>query len=198
MTLQEMVARVMRAIPGVAPGVIGELDVIDMLNEAQKHLSRLVSRFVVSEFELEADYNIVPMPTDLLTLISVHWKSDSVERELYPSPERLPVENVYSINEPKLYYVKAERVIVQPTPLVDGTVSIAYVPTPTAMSKDTDTPDLKDSEGYLIAYALHRLHLEAGSPQLQLWELEKMKEEHTFIQTSDQNYSNPIQLDMNW
>ncbi len=189
MKLKKLVARVMRALPNLAPGTIGEQDIIDILNQAQEHLSRLSAKVVSSEFALEAEYNIVPFPTDLLTLESVSWTSGSVERELYPARNKLPVGNeTDSISEPQRYYTKGSRVEIYPIPHVDGTVTITYVPTPTEMSDDDDTPDLEGSDNYLVAFALHRLHLEASSPLFQIWETEKNKEEYTFMQTTDQNY----------
>jgi hypothetical protein len=215
MNLKQMVARVMRALPTMAPGAIGEPDIVDMLNQGQLHLSRVVSKFIVSEFELEADYNIVPFPDDLLTMNTVYWTSDAVERELYPAKDKMPIGNespltiavspstssTYSdeaTTEPTKYYTKGGRIYVYPIPRVAGTVSIAYIPKPTEMADDDDTPDLEGSDNYLIAFALHRLHLEAGSPLLQLWEMEKGKEEFTFLQTTDQNYRTPFQVEMRW
>lgn len=198
MNLQRMVARVMRALPNVMPGVIGELDIIDMLNQGQVHLSRISSRFIVADHDVEADYSIVPMPIDMITLVSVYWKSDNVERELSVIPERIQLDPFMSASEPTQYYTKTERIIIWPTPQINGVVSILYVPYPTIMKDDADTPDMKGAEEYLVAYTLHKLHLEAGSPQLQLWEEEKRKEEYTFLQTSDQNYHVPINMELTW
>ena len=199
MTLKQMIARVMRALPSMPPGAIGENDIIDILNQAQKHLSRISSKLKVSEFDLDANYNIVPLPLDLLTLDSVFWKSTSVDRELYPEKDSLPlgIEDT-TVSDPYRYYTKGSRIMVYPIPGVDATVSISYIPIPAEMYNDDDTPDLEGSEEYMIAYTLHRLHMESASPLMQLWEAEKAKEEFTFLQTTDQNYRTPFQVDINW
>lgn len=205
----------MRALPDMPPGAIGEPDIVDMLNQGQLHLSRMSAKMTVTEFALEADHHIVPLPTDILTIDSVYWVSSATERELYPSKDKLPIgiedpltltgvtstASTYvdtATTEPTRYYTKGSRILLYPIPRVSGTVSISYVPQPTEMSDDDDTPDLEGSENYLVAFALHRLHLEAASPLLQLWETEKMKEEYTFMQTTDQNYRTPFQVEARW
>ncbi len=198
MALKEMIARVMRAVPAVAPGTIGENDIVNILNQAQQHLARLSSRSVIEEHTLAAGDDTVSMPVDVSALVSVYWKSDSIERELSVTEERVLLDREFTVSEPTHYYTKAGEIVVYPSPAIEGDVSVHYVPVPALMSEDTDTPDLKNCEEYLIAFALHRLHLEAGSPMLQLWEVEKMKEEHTFMQTSDQNYSTPIMIELKW
>ena len=215
MNLKQMVARVMRALPNMAPGVVGEQDIVDILNQGQLHLSRISAKVIVSEYSLSANYNIVPFPDDLLTIASVYWASASVERELYPAGNKIPLGSedpvtlaitttagsTYSDSnstEPTRYYTKGGRIMIYPLPKVAGTVSIAYVPKPTEMEEDDDTPDMEGSENYLIAFALHRLHLEAGSPLFQLWEMEKGKEEYTYMQTTDQNYRTPFQVEARW
>ena len=203
MILKQMIARVMRALPNLAPGTLGENDIVDLLNQAQTHLSRISVKLKVAEFELEEDTNIVPFPLDLMTLSSVYWTSDSIERELYPSMDRVPIgteliDDDDVSTEPTRYYVKGSRVMVYPVPKVEGTVSIAYVAKPTTMVKDTDVPDLEGSEEYMIAFALQRIHAEANSPALQIWEQEKLKEEQTYMQTTDQNYRTPFQVDLSW
>jgi hypothetical protein len=203
--LKKLVARVMRALPNLAPGVVGEQDIIDILNQAQEHLSRLSVKTVSSEHEIEAEYNIVPFPTDLLTLDSVYWTSSAVERELYPARNNMPLGNeanledeVDETTEPTRYYTKGSRIEIYPRPYVDGTVTMTYVARPTEMSDDDDTPDLEGSDNYLIAFALHRLHLEASSPLFQIWESEKNKEEYTFMQTTDQNYRTGFTVQAQW
>ena len=215
MNLKKMIARVMRALPNMAPGTIGEPDIVDILNQGQLHLSRMSAKVTVTEFDLAADYHIVPLPMDILTIDSVYWVSDAIKRELHPAKDQLPigVENPLTLTgitstastyadkagtEPRRYYTKGSRLLIYPIPRVSGTVSISYVAQPTEMSDDNDTPDLEGSENYLIAFALHRLHLEAGSPLLQLWEMEKGKEEYTFMQTTDQNYRTPFQVEARW
>lgn len=205
MTLKEMIARVMRALPAAQPGLIGELDVRDTLNDAQKHLARLSSKPVVWEYELEANLNVIPFPTDMYVLRSVYWESDSVHRELYPDKETLAIDQPDESDktdavsaEPTRYYTQGSRILIMPKPTVAGTVRIVYTPAPTEMTEDGDVPDLEGSENYLIAYTLHRFHLEASSPAMQLWEMEKMKEESTWLMTTDQNYRNPFQVDMQW
>ena len=215
MNLKKMVARVMRALPTMPPGTIGEPDIVDILNQGQLHLSRISAKVTVREFELEANHHIVPLPTDTLTIDSVYWVSGAIERELYPTKEKLPIgiedplilasvtstASTYTDKkgtEPTRYYTKGSRIMVYPIPGVGGTVSIAYIPQPTEMADDEDTPDLEGSENYLIAFTLHRLHLEAGSPLFQLWEVEKGKEEYTWMQTTDQNYRTPFQVETRW
>lgn len=203
MNLKQLVARVMRALPKMAPGTVGEQDVVDMLNQAQLHLSRISAKKIVYQHALEADYDIVPFPSDLHTLSGVYWESDSVSRELYPDKEPLPVDEENddteeTATEPTRYYVLGRRLAIRPIPGVEGTVSIHYVPKPTELVKDTDEPDLEGSDEYLIAFALHRFHLENNSPAFQLWEMEKAKEEYTWLQTVNQNYITPFQVDQRW
>ncbi len=194
MNLKTMVARVMRATPVLPPGRLGEQDVVDMLNHAQLHLSRISSKVIMSEFELDADYNIVPFPTDILTLSAVYWSSGAGERELIPSPMRLND----TTGEPRYYYAKGSRLYLYPTPARSGTVTTSYVPVPTTMVADDDTPDIENSENYLIAFALQRIHLEANSPLFQVWDMEKAKEEYTFTQTTEQNYRTPFRVEAQW
>jgi hypothetical protein len=203
MTLKQLIARVMRALPATTPGSIGENDIIDILNQGQLHLSRVSAKKIVYQHALEEDYDIVPFPSDLHIIARVYWESDNVSRELYPDKEPLPVDEELddtedTADEPNRYYVLGRRLAIRPVPAVDGTVSIYYVPKPTTMASDTDEPDLDGSDEYLIAFALHRLHLEANSPVFQLWEMEKAKEEYTWLQTANQNYETPFQVEQRW
>lgn len=52
MTLKTLVARVMRALPALAPGALGAYDIIDLLNEAQLNLARLSNKVSVEMTEL--------------------------------------------------------------------------------------------------------------------------------------------------
>lgn len=199
MNLRQMVARVMRAVPALPPGRLGEDDVIDMLNQAQEHLSRVSSKVKQYDFELDEGYGIVPFPADMKTVSNVYWKSDAYNVELEPGVDRLALDQAEDEpGTPSVYYVQGSRVVLRPIPDNDGTVTISYIPIPTTMSEDTDVPDLEGSENYLIAFALHRIHLEAGSALMQLWDMEKAREEYVYLQTTDQNYRTPFQTEIRW
>ena len=207
MTLKQMIARVMRALPMSAPGQLGETDIIDLLNEAQRELAVRSNKYCIQETALEADYDTVALPDDLLKLVEVYWGDGGTKRELYPEKERYPLtdtveegegESEYSVGYPSKYYVKDRRIIIRPIPTTDNTVYVLYVNRPTDMVEDDDEPELDGSEEYLIACALQRIHLEAGSEMARVWEAEKLKHFVIWRDSSDQNYETAFKVDGSW
>ena len=70
MTLKKLIARVMRAIPNLPPGTIGETDVIDILNEGQLNLARLSSKITTEETDLEFPTGTVDVATTAVSWVS--------------------------------------------------------------------------------------------------------------------------------
>ena len=257
MNLKKMIARVMRALPHTPPNVIGEQDVIDLLNEAQLNLARLSSKISTEETDLEfqsgvvnvtlkevewvsgdkfdttwtgtieiddevytidsvtdsenlvltesagtdtgLDYEIsiapdvVALPSDLLKLESVYFD----DKELTPGADKVPVEHI-SYGTPAYYYVFGSDIVLRPKPNLERTLKVGYMATPTELADDADVPDLVGSEEYLIAYTLYRLHLEASSPNFQLWNSARAEALIYFMETSDQNYQTPFRVSPRW
>ena len=200
MTLNQMIARVMRALPNLPPGAIGEQDIIDMLNAAQQSLAVISNRFVVQEVLVPAQFDTVAFPDDLLKLVAVYWGDAKTKRELYPEKDRLPTDNEEgtTVGWPVKYYTKDKRIILRPIPTMNNTVTVAYINKPADMTEDNDLPKLDGSDEYLIAHALHRIHLEANSQAFQIWEIEKMKAEQEWRASSDQNYEVPFNVTGSW
>jgi len=265
MTLKQMIARVMRAIPTIQPGLVGEHDIIDMLNEGQLNLARLSSKITTEETDIEyqtgtvdvaltaitwvsgdtfdttwtgtieidgTDYTIdevtsttamtvtatagtdtgvtyeieispdtVDLPSDLLKLESVYFE----DVELSPGVDKVPVEYTYDedgdecyYGTPTYYYVLGSEIVLRPKPTLEGTVKVAYMPSPTVLTADTDVPSLAGCEEYLIAYTLERIHFEAGSMLWQQWNLKRTETLAQFMETSDQNYQTPFRVIPMW
>lgn len=199
MNLREMVARVMRSLKSIPPGTVGYTDIVDILNQGQRQLAVHSNKICVFETTLEGNKDIIALPTDLLKLYSVYWKSPNGMRELSPARGKLPIDTVVeSRAEPINYYVKDGTVIVRPIPGFEGTLSVSYVPKPTEMVNDSDEPDLEGSEEYLVAFTLHRIFIEHGNPLAQVWEVEMTREQVNYIATTDQNYMTPFQSEISW
>ena len=200
MTLKQLIARVMRALPNLPPGAIGEPEIIDMLNEAQRSLAILSNRINTKETTLLAGVDTVNFPTDLMKLVAVYWGDAKTKRELYPEKERLPTDNYAEEDTgwPVKYYTITKKVVLRPIPTQGNTVTIAYIGKPVDMVEDADLPDLDGSDEYLIAHALHRIHLEANSQAFQIWEMEKMRAEQEWRASSDQNYEVPFNVTGSW
>ena len=200
MALKQMIARVMRALPNLPPGAIGEQDIIDMLNAAQQSLAVISNRFVVQEVLVPVQFDTVAFPDDLMKLVAVYWGNSETKRELYPEKDRLPTDNEEgtTVGWPVKYYTKDKRIILRPIPTMNNTVTVAYINKPADMTEDNDLPELDGSDEYLIAHALHRIHLEANSQAFQIWEIEKMRAEQEWRASSDQNYEVPFNVTGSW
>ena len=198
MMLSMMVARVMRSMKGIAPGTYGYNDIVDMFNEGQRELSVISSKIAVAEIEVDAGDNAVDMPVDILSLSGVRWTSQSTSRMLTPTKDYLPNDHNETVSEPYRYYTHNRQILIRPTPGVDGVLSIEYIPVPPPLEDDEDTPYLEGSEDFLIANALFKMHLEMGTPMMQIWEQERRKHMGHYVATTDQNYATPFEGDLIW
>ena len=193
MELKKMIARVMRALPHTPPNVIGEQDIVDLLNEAQLNLARLSSKVSEHIETVAADGDEIPFPDDCLKIVTVYHDGN----ELSSAIGKLPGEDEGS-GLPVKYYTIGNKLIIRDASATEEDYTVAYIPKPADLTEDTDTPDLEGSEEYLVAYALYRLHLEASSPNFQLWDMERSRALAMFMETSDQNYQTPFRVTAQW
>ena len=198
MNLRQMVTRVMRPLKAIPPGTVGYTDIVDMLNQGQRQLAVHSNKLCVFETTLEGHKDIIALPTDLMRIDSVYWKSPNGEREVFPARDKLPIDNYEHRAEPARYFVKDGTLIVRPIPGFEGELRVAYVPKPTEMVNDEDEPELEGSEEYLIAFTLHRIFLEHNNPAAQVWEAEMAREQLNYVATTDQNYQTPFQSEISW
>ncbi len=193
MTLKQMIARVNRALTGIAPGRIGEPDIVDMLNDAQRELAKQSTKVTEKEIEVDKNQEKVPFPDDLLILSTVLWSDE--RRELMEEPTRMPERD---FGDPRFYYIENGQILFHPVPNRENTVHIVYKPEPEALKEDEDTPYIEGAGNYMVAYTLHRIHLENGTQVIGLWENEKYKELISFLDGEDQNYYTPFRVPPRW
>ncbi len=194
MTLKQMVARIMRALPHTMPGSIGELDVINILNEAQLNIASMTGKTKEESVTLDGDDDTIPMPSDSLKIVTVYWGADKTE--LASAIGDVPSKEV--TGDPTRYYTYQGNLIVRPTPASETTYYVVYIPKPVDLADDADTAFLPGSEEYLISYVLYRIHLEANSPQFQIWDMERMRALAMFKETMDQDYDTPFRILPQW
>ncbi len=184
----------MRALPHTMPGSIGELDIINMLNEAQLNIASMTNKTKEEEVTLVADDDTIPIPDDSLKIVTVFWGDDKTE--LASAIGDVPSEE--DSDDPTRYYTYQGDLIVRPTPASETTYYVVYIPKPIDLADDADTAFLPGSEEYLISYVLYRVHLEANSPQFQLWDMERMRALSMFKETMDQDYDTPFRILPQW
>ena len=202
MNLKKLLARVQRALPTLAPGTFGENDIIDLLNEAQLNIATVSTKTTALKYDIDESTDSIPFPPDMLRLVNVFWGKDKKELEAsmnnYMMVDEIPTENAFLKGEPSVYYVEDGRIVFRPVPLTSNEMTVVYTRKPTEMKDDKDTPDIEGVEEYLIAYALYRIHMEVGSPSLQLWDQERMRALAVFTSNHEQNYSTPFKIVGRW
>lgn len=193
MKLKKMIARVFRALPSLPPGTMGEPEIVDLLNEGLKNIALLTKKTTMLPYDLDEDSDSIPFPEDMIKLVNVFWSDDKTE--LMAGIGKSFGDET---GDPLYYYVEDGRIVVRPIPTTDDSLWVEYVRQPTELKDDDDEPDIEGSSEYIISFALHRIHLEASSPAIQLWEMERYRTLSLFMETVDDNYQTPFRVVQSW
>jgi len=191
MELKQLIARVNRATPNLPPGSIGTNDIIDLLNEGQLNLANMSHKTALKKYELEDGYDAVPFPEDKLKIVNVYWSED--KRKLEAGAGSVPDSGEWA-TEPRIYYMMSSAIMLRPVPRTGDSVYVEYIPKPVPMEEDGDEPELDGADEYIVAYALHRLHLEGNSPGADTWDRERARALALFLETHDQEYQAPFKI----
>ncbi len=185
-------------MPNLPPGMYGENNIIDILNEAQKSILQFTSITKLIEEEIDAgDYEIA-IPDDFISISNIYWGDD--KKELMAGGSKVPkvdLDEPVNYGEPKWFYVR-DNIIIYPPANINNSIYINYIAEPVKLEADNDTAHFRGSEEYMIAYAISRLHLEANSESYMQWERERLMALQTYLHVHDQNYAVPFQITRLW
>ena len=193
MTLKNMIARVMRALPTIDPSEVSEPDIVDILNEGLKYIASLSHITKTEEYTINEEQEYLDLPDDMLRLKNVYWSED--KKELIMGKRDLPKDLT---GEPIYYYLRQGKIYLRPIPDLEEQLYLVYIPKYEAMVEDNDTPGIEHIEEFLIAYTLEKIHLEANSPMVERWEMEKVKALGMYLEIYDSEYVIPFNITPLW
>lgn len=193
MQLKDMIGRVRRALVDVPPDRYGDYDIIELLNNGQKELTGYSHKKETVEVEIEPEQENIPFPEDLLKLVNAYIGERGIElKDLNREMKRK------EYGEPRSYYVRQGKLYLWPIPRVEDTVIIEYIPHPEKLTEDDDEPSIEGAAEYMVAYALRQIYMELNSPLFELWQQEKMRLLHLFVDNEDQHYQGSFTVNLRW
>lgn len=168
---------------------------IDLHDVTENHYSTTV-----------ADQRSYTLPTDLLVLKEVWVKRDTSNNfqgyrvEPYPYSELVDIERRYNTNaktgRPERYAISDDGILYfDPVPSSAIRFDLFYVPVPSEMTSDSDTPDMKDIFHDLVSAKLIELvavHLPGVDPSLYVQPYERGLRRYRPLANQRQSRHTPI------
>ena len=198
MTLKEILARVMRLAHDLPPDRYGENDLIDMVNVAQEEIAMRSSRFEQQDEVMPAGDSEADLPGDMLRLQEVYWGDEQRMRELFPWVGRVPPSGSVT-GIPVRYIVSGDKLILNPVPDMEKTLSIIYTPKPAKLGEVPGGLDeevgLPGAGDVIVSYVLFRIGVETmDADRVAIWQADYERKLEQWLATYDDVYQKPIKV----
>lgn len=206
--VKRILQRVMQILSEEEPCTLSPDSILEIINEAQLKLVMYSDKTVTEEFILPKNEYEVYFPTDVFRFITAYWGDGREKTELAPGLGDPPYDDMFDeggednigSGDPKYYHIKSDKIIVLPSPTIDGYIYLVYVRRPPRITSPDDQLLFLDAEAFIVNYVVHQYYVEAGDFYTSReWE-KRMEESLTewVDRTNNQNYSRPLVIRARW
>lgn len=193
-TLSELITQVKNLLDDSS---VSDAIITAHLNDAQQELAQLSRTLTVWAVNVTAGAQTVNKPVNALIIKDVYFDYDTARYRL-DLMYGIPPETSSVTGYPERVYVVGEQLYLHPVPASSGTLQVVGVARPVAMSVGTDTPNIKDADSVLVAYAAWMVALADEDDRVKGFEnLYKEKRMEWSILNSQANPM-PTQLTREW
>jgi len=205
--VQRVYERIMKVLGNEEPSSLSEDYILELINEAQRRLALYSSRTKTSEvFMIPGDVE-AELPPDLLSIVTVYWRHNQDKKELRSGAGAPPLdlefqEEIDDKGEgtPQLYYVKHEKLLIQPSPSVESQLYIVYNESPSQITEVSDRLAFESSEHFIFYQAVYQYFMDNGEEyRANQWKPRRDESLMEWIENSEnQNYAQPIIMKLRW
>jgi len=204
---QRVYERIMKVLSNEEPSSLSEDYVLALINEAQQRLAFYSNRTQTQESLMFPGDIEVNLPSDILQINTVYWKHNQDQKELKSAAGFPPLDIEFQEEEddkgegtPRIYYVKYEKLLVQPSPSVESQIYVVYTPEPAQITEIEDNLEFEASEHFIFNQAIHQYMLDNGEEyRANQWKPQRDESLTEWIENSqNQNYAQPIIMKLRW